>query len=104
MLEFLTTHLDTIIAFVSGGGLLTVITARATKKQAEAQAMKAVQEVYQETIKDLRSDKDAMRDENLEMREELAKLRKTVNDITRDLRALKRDRCVVQNCQHRKKE
>lgn len=53
MTEFLSTYLEPILAFVSGGGLFTLVSMKYSKKQAEANAMKAVQEVYQSTIKDL---------------------------------------------------
>ncbi|NDW17768.1 hypothetical protein D0T53_02415 [Dysgonomonas sp. 216] len=104
MIEFLSTHLDTIIAFLSGGGLLTVITARATKRQAEAHAMKAVQEVYQETIKDLRTDKDKMREDNAEMREMVDKLEIRVREISIEVGKLKRYKCTVVGCAARRKD
>lgn len=104
MIEFISTHLDTIIAFLSGGGLLTVITARATKRQAEAHAMKAVQEVYQETIKDLRTDKDKMREDNAEMREMVDKLEIRVREISIEVGKLKRYKCTVVGCAARRKD
>ncbi|WP_163264697.1 hypothetical protein [Dysgonomonas sp. 216] len=96
--------MDTIIAFLSGGGLLTVITARATKRQAEAHAMKAVQEVYQETIKDLRTDKDKMREDNAEMREMVDKLEIRVREISIEVGKLKRYKCTVVGCAARRKD
>lgn len=103
-MEFIITHLDTIIAFISGGGLLTVITARATKRQAEAHAMKAVQEVYQETIKDLRTDKDKMREDNAELREMVDKLEIKVSEISVEIGKLKKYKCTVIGCEKRKKD
>lgn len=48
-----------ILTFIFGGGLISYITSlitlKYTKKQAEANAMKSVQDVYQELIKDMRS-------------------------------------------------
>lgn len=104
IMEFLSAHLDTIIAFISGGGLLTVITARATKRQAEAHAMKAVQEVYQETIKDLRTDKDKMREDNAALREVVEQLEVKVRAISIDIEKLKRYKCTVVGCAARKKD
>ncbi len=66
---FLMTYLESIILFISGGGLATIFTVKYTRKTAQADAMKAVQEVYQETIQDLRSDKEIMKKENMEMKE-----------------------------------
>ena len=98
MTKLLTTHLDTLIAFVTGGGLLTILTVRATKKKAEAQAMRAVQEVYQETIKDLRGDKEQMKKENDEFREKISELRQKVNQISLELAAIRKYKCTVTNC------
>lgn len=102
MTELLTLHLDTLIAFVTGGGLLTVLTVRATKRQAEAKAMRAVQEVYQETIKDLREDKTLMKKENDLFREKVQVLQDEFNKITLELAALRRYRCTVVDCKLRK--
>ena len=72
MIEFFTQNLETLLAFITGGGLLSFATLKFTRKQAEANAMKAVQEVYQETIKDLREDKAEMNKEIQELRERVA--------------------------------
>lgn len=104
MTQLLFTHLETLLAFITGGGLLTVLTIKATKKKAEAQAMRAVQEVYQETIKDLRIDKEQMKEENLEFREKIAELRQKVNQISLDLAAIRKYKCTVLNCKLREVE
>lgn len=104
MTNLLTLHLDTLIAFISGGGLLTVLTVRATKKQAEAKAMRAVQEVYQETIKDLREDKTLMKKENDDFRQKIAELRKQVNHISLELASIRKYKCVVPDCKLRRVE
>jgi len=57
MQDFLTAYLEPILTFIAGGGIVSLVKWRSIKKEAEAQAMKAVQDVYQETIKDLREDK-----------------------------------------------
>jgi precorrin-3B methylase len=74
MIEFITTYLEPILLFVSGGGLAAVFTVKYTRKTAQADAMKAVQDVYQETIQDLRSDKEIMKKENKEMRDKISSL------------------------------
>lgn len=98
MIEQLTLHFDTLIAFITGGGLLTVLT---TKKQAEAKAMRAVQEVYQETIKDLRVDKDLMKRENDDLRQRVQQLQNEVSKISLELADLRKYRCTVADCQLR---
>lgn len=57
-----------IIAFISSGVTLVTtcpiavfVTLRSTRDKAKADAMAAVQDVYQETISDLRSDRQQMR-------------------------------------------
>ena len=90
MTEFLSTYLEPILAFVSGGGLFTLVSMKYSKKQAEANAMKAVQEVYQSTIKDLRA--------------EISTLRETVSQNTKDISQLQRYKCTVLECSLRKTE
>lgn len=97
MIEFLSQNLDTLLAFVTGGGLLSFATLKFTRKQAEANAMKAVQEVYQETIKDLREDK-------AEMNKEIAELRERVAGIYKELAFLRKHKCTVIDCKLRQTE
>lgn len=97
MTEFLSTYLEPILAFVSGGGLFTLVSMKYSKKQAEANAMKAVQEVYQSTIKDLR-------DTNDYLKAEISTLRETVSQNTKDISQLQRYKCTVQECSLRKTE
>lgn len=66
--------------------------------------MKSVQDVYQETIRDLRSDKDILKTENAEMREQIAILKVTVGQNCKDIRELKNYKCVVADCKNRRKE
>ena len=93
-----------ILTFISGGGLASFFTVKYTRKTAEANAMKAVQDVYQETIKDLRSDKDIMKKENMEMRDKINNLQNTVKQNCIDIRELKSHKCVVVDCKNRKRE
>lgn len=97
MTELLSTYLEPILAFISGGGLFSVISMKYSKKQAEANAMKAVQEVYQSTIKDLR-------DTNDYLKIEISTLRETVSQNTKDISLLKRYKCTVLDCNLRKTE
>lgn len=83
MIEFSTTYLEPILAFITGGGLLSFATLKFTRKQAEANAMKAIQEVYSETIKSLREDKNYLNQEIAALREEVGEIRKKQNEIYR---------------------
>ena len=102
--EFLTVYLEPILLFISGGGLATVFSVKYTRKTAQANAMKAVQDVYQETIHDLRLDKEIMKRENMEMRDQIYNLEKTVKQNCIDIRELKSYKCIVMNCKNRKTE
>ena len=104
MTTFLATYLEPILLFFSGGGLATVFTIKYTRKTAQADAMKSVQDVYQETIQDLRSDKEIMKKENLEMREQISSLKKIVEQNCIDINELKSYKCVVADCNNRRKE
>ena len=97
MIEFFTQNLETLLSFITGGGLLSFATLQFTRKQAEANAMKAVQEVYQETIKDLREDK-------AEMNKEIQELRERVAGIYKELASLRKYKCTIMDCKQRKTE
>lgn len=104
MQEFFTTYLEPILTFIAGGGIVSLVKWRSIKKQAEAEAMAQIQSVYQETIKDLRSDKDMMKQDNSELRGIVSELQKTVQQNSKDISLLKEFKCVVRDCQLRRKE
>lgn len=104
MQEILTTYLEPVLLFVSGGGLATLCTVKYTKKQAQANAMKAVQDVYQETIKDLREDKELIKKENSDMRLHILELQKKVQQNSIDIKSLQAFKCVVVDCKERRQE
>lgn len=97
MSDLITTYLEPFVLFVTGGGLASLISIKYTRKTAQADAMKAVQDVYQETIRDLRSDKE-------EMKQEIAELKKEVHQNTEDIKILKSYKCVVMDCKLRKRD
>lgn len=104
MQEFFTTYLEPVLTFIAGGGIVALVKWRSIKKQAEAEAMKAVQEVYQETIKDLRDDKEMMKRDNSELRATVGELQKIVTQNSKDISLLKQFKCVVTDCALRRKE
>lgn len=104
MQEFFSNYLEPILTFIAGGGIVSVIKWRSIKKEAEAEAMKAVQDVYQETIKDLREDKEEMKKDNSELRRMVGELQKTVTQNSKDISELKGFKCVVTDCKLRRKE
>lgn len=104
MQEFFATYFDTILTFICGGGIVSLVKWRSIKKEAEAQAMRAVQEVYQETIKDLRDDKEMMKNDNKELKANVSELQKLVYQNSKDISILKGMKCVVVDCALRKKD
>lgn len=92
--NFFTSHLGEIIAFFSGGTILSLFTAKYTVKTAEANAMKEWQGVYQETIKDLREDKDLLK-------KEINELRIIVTSHTVEISELRSNECIVTECAFR---
>lgn len=104
MPELITNYIEPILAFITGGGLLSFLTMKFTRKQAEAEAMKAVQDVYQETIKDLREDKELIKKENTDMRLQITELEKKVKQNCIDIKELQSYKCIVENCKERRIE
>jgi len=99
-----TTYIEPIILFISGGGLAALFTIKYTRKTAQANAMKAVQDVYQETIQDLRSDKELMKKENLDMLSQISNLKETVEQNCIDISELQNYKCIDTTCNKRRKE
>lgn len=97
---------QTILTFVLGGGLVSfltaIITMKYTKKQAEANAMKAMQDVYQGLINDLRTDITDMRSERKDLRLEIDKIKSEVENNRRICDELKPYKCTDLTCIHRK--
>lgn len=104
MQDFLITYLEPLLLFISGGGLATVFTVKYTRKTAQANAMKAVQDVYQETIKDLREDKELIKKENSEMRLHILDLEKKVQQNSIDIKLLQDFKCIMPDCRERRRE
>lgn len=95
----LTSIILAVLAFFSaGGGVGYLLTLRSAKKKASAEAMKEVQDVYQETIADLRTDK-------VELKGEIDILKKIVTqnttDITHLTRVLRTKGCANETCKKR---
>ena len=72
LLNMTETIITAIITALCTGGLTWLFTLRYTRKQAEADAMKSVQEVYQGLIEDMKNDRKELR---------TARIRK--NDVTK---------------------
>lgn len=104
MIEFITNNFEAILTFIAGGGIVSISKWRSIKKHAEAEAAKQWQDVYQEMIKDLQDDKNAMREENKELRQNLETLRKEVYQISKQVASLRKYKCTVVGCEKRQTE
>lgn len=70
-------YIELIVSFVIGGGLTTVLTGPSIKARARADAMKSMQDVYQEMISDLRNNNEANK---REMNEEIRALHAKIDE------------------------
>ncbi len=86
--------ISTLVSALCSGGLTWVFTIRYARKQAEADSMKSVQEIYQGLVEDLKK-------ERVELRSEIEKLRTTVETNSRDINAMKPKLCGVVACTRR---
>ena len=92
--------LSIIISFIVGGGLITLLTLPSIRSKAKADAMQSVQDVYQETIQDLREEKNRQKEE---LAEQINELRTQLDHCLREIESLKKLKCYDMTCLNRKK-
>jgi len=80
-----------LIGLVVGGGGAWMFLLKSTKQKAKAEAMKEVQDVYQETIVDLREDKRILKEEKNEDREKYNSLETKVDELKISVQELKEE-------------
>lgn len=111
-----------ILTLLAGGGFGWLLTIKATKKKAEAEAMASVQDVYQKTINDLngycdtlrkdrnelQADRDEMRRKNQELedkvqaqQDEILEVKKEMSRLRREVDSLRPFLCSRPNCDKR---
>jgi len=90
--------LTLIITFIAGGGLITLITLPSIRSKARADAMKSVQDVYQETINDLREEKKRQKEDLTAQMDELLK---KIEKLEREIDSLKKLKCYDLSCANR---
>lgn len=88
------TIISTFMSALCSGGLTWLFTIRYARKQAEADSMKSVQEIYQGLVEDLKKERE-------ELKEEIEKLKVTVDNNSRDINAMKPKLCGVVACTRR---
>ena len=110
------------MTLLAGGGFGWLLTIKATKKKADAEAMASVQDVYQQTIEDLnkycndlrtdrnnlRADRDEMRRKNQELedkvqaqQDEILEVKKEMSRLRREVDSLRPFLCSRPNCDRR---
>jgi len=99
-----------LVTAVSSGTLSWLFTIKHTRKQAAADAMQSVQDVYQELITDLNNDRQALKAENDSLRTVIKDLQEKYNQMEAQIRAtesrlahLRPLLCSVVGCPNRKK-
>lgn len=70
-----------IITAVCSGSMGWLFTLRWTRKKAESEALSSVQDIYQEIITDLKTDRSDLNAENRRLREENTSLRTDISDL-----------------------
>lgn len=85
------TIISTFMSALCSGGLTWLFTIRYARKQAEADSMKSVQEIYQKLVEDLKTERE-------ELKAEIDKLKVTVENNTRDINAMRPKLCGKVSC------
>lgn len=104
-----------IVGMIVGGGASWIFLLKSTKTKARAEAMKEVQDVYQETIQDLREDKRILKEEReddrmkyKELEDRFLQLEKNQRAMNTDIKLLKdkniKERCLNFSCKERVSE
>ena len=86
---------------LTGGGLSWIFTLRWTRASAKADAMKSVQDVYQELINDLRTDRDSLRDTIKALNERISDLEGQTANNTRLIKSMQPMICSNLECKNR---
>ena len=104
----MTEYIGYLISAVVSGSLAWLATIKFTRKQAEADAMASVQNVYQELIEDLKSDREELRNENITLRDELRLLKQRLEELeskcsenARRVEEMQPNLCYCKNCPNR---
>ena len=88
------------ISFIGGGGLAILVTVKFVRQKASADAMKAIQEVYQATVKDLREDKEILKKEFADFKQEV---KDKFAEMEKQVEYFKAHSCQNIECKLRKK-
>lgn len=87
-----------IVTAITSGSLSWLVTIKFTRKQAEADAMKSVQDVYQELIEDLRASNSLLKEKIAEMEESIKSLQSDVQRNNMRLIEIQPWLCFLEGC------
>jgi phosphoenolpyruvate carboxylase len=73
--------ISTVIAFITGGGLIGLLTLKSTKKKSDADALKSIQEVYNSFLEDFKDQANHMRGEIKDLKAFNTDIQKQFNDL-----------------------
>lgn len=90
-----------VVSAFCTGGLSWLVTFKYTKKQAEADAMKSVQEVYQNLINDLKEERTEDKKEIAELKGDVFGLKQKVDANEQEIRLMKPNLCGRKACTQR---
>lgn len=100
MNDIISLVITSLVTLVTSSGLTALITSRSVRQRAKADAMKAVQDVYQETINDLRQDRQLQREE---FERQVSSLKTDIGALQKEVDELKKLKCYDLQCPHRKR-
>jgi phosphoenolpyruvate carboxylase len=73
--------ISTVIAFITGGGLIGLLTLKSTKKKSDADALKSIQEVYNSFLEDFKDQANHMRGEIKDLKDFNSNIQKQFNEL-----------------------
>lgn len=98
----------TIVSSLCTGGLTWLFTLKYTRKQAEADAMLSVQNVYQQIIEDLKTDRVELKENIKTLKERDDQKERDIRDLTqkvkeneREIKSMKPNLCGRKDCTQR---
>jgi len=100
MNDMLRIVLTAVVTLLTSSGVTVLITSRSIRQKAKADAMQSVQEVYQETINDLRQDRQLQREE---FERQVTDLKSDIESLHREVEGLKKLKCYNLQCPNRQR-
>jgi len=90
-----------IVTALTSGFVTSLVTLRFTRKQAENDAVKGVQDIYQELVDDLKRDRADLREEVRRLKVKLEGQGRIIMSIKQQLTAIRHLLCDREGCEQR---